>query len=112
MSARKASRRHTTKASVAAKSPKTRRSSKRATIEDPLEHLLKAMNDERVPRMRRQAIARKIAPYFHPKLKPVPPESAAYACASTGSENWADDEAERSAAERQRIRNKRFKVFD
>ena len=111
MSARKVSRRHTTKASVAAKSPKRRRSSKRAAIEDPLEYLLKVMNDERVPRMQRQAIARKIAPYFHPKLKPVPPQSPAYAFA-TGAENSAADEAERIAAERQRIRNKLFKNFD
>ena len=39
---------------------------------DILEYLLNAMNDENLPGMRRQAIARKIAPYFHPKPKRVP----------------------------------------
>ncbi|MDD1518397.1 hypothetical protein DAA51_31095 [Bradyrhizobium sp. WBAH10] len=43
---------------------------------DPLARLLELMNDERLPRMTREKIAAKIAPYFHPKLKPIPASAA------------------------------------
>ena len=37
----------------------------------PLEHLLALMNDSSLPPMRSQAIARRLAPYLHAKLKPI-----------------------------------------
>jgi len=37
----------------------------------PLEHLLALMNDSSLPPMKSQAIARRLAPYFHAKLKPI-----------------------------------------
>ncbi|MHC4052534.1 hypothetical protein [Bradyrhizobium sp. 25ACV] len=43
---------------------------------DPLARLLEFMNDERLPRMTRERIAAKIAPYFHPKMKPIPASAA------------------------------------
>ncbi|NYG48503.1 hypothetical protein GGD67_005988 [Bradyrhizobium sp. IAR9] len=43
---------------------------------DPLARLLEFMNDERLPPMTRVKIAAKIAPYFHPKLKPIPASAA------------------------------------
>jgi len=108
LSARKASRRHATRATAAAKSPKTRRSTNSAALEDPLEYLLAMMNDERLTRMQREAIARKIAPYFHRKPKPVAADTFAF----IDTENPAEDEAESIAAERQRMRSKLFKGFD
>jgi hypothetical protein len=58
--------------------------------------------------MQRQAIARKIAPYFHRKPKPV----AANTFAFDDAEDPAEDDAESIAAERQRMRSKLFKGFD
>lgn len=43
---------------------------------DPLARLLEFMNDERLPPMTRQRIAATIAPYFHPRLKPIPASAA------------------------------------
>jgi hypothetical protein len=43
---------------------------------DPLELLLALMDDERLPLMARAKIAAKIAPYFHPKLKPIAASAA------------------------------------
>jgi hypothetical protein len=36
------------------------------------------MNDESLSRMQQQAIARKLALYFHQTLKPIPPEQLSY----------------------------------
>jgi hypothetical protein len=85
---------------------------KSAAPRDPLEYLLDMMNDERVSRMQRQAIAKKIAPYFHPKPKPVPPGAAAATFASTVAEHLTEDEVESVAARREPIRRRLFKHFD
>jgi hypothetical protein len=53
----------------------------------PLEYLLAAMNDNGAPMKRRLAIAKKIAPYFHAKLKPISPEELF-------TENFIEDGAE------------------
>ena len=37
----------------------------------PLSVMLEAMNDECLPAKERHRIAKKLAPYFHPKLKPA-----------------------------------------
>jgi hypothetical protein len=43
---------------------------------DPLEILLKYMNDETLSPMAHVRIAAKAAPYFHPKIKPIPASAA------------------------------------
>jgi hypothetical protein len=40
----------------------------------PLEYMFELMNDERLSPMESQTIARTLAPYFHPKLKPLRPK--------------------------------------
>jgi hypothetical protein len=47
---------------------------------------VKVINGDDIPRMQRQAVAKKIAPYFHPKLKPVPPGAGAATILSTIAE--------------------------
>jgi hypothetical protein len=80
----------------------------RAVIEDPLEYLLDLMVDDRLSRMQQGAIAQKLAPYFHPKPKPVPGEYADQIWASLFNEQPRDpDDQERRAAERVRHR-----IFD
>jgi len=63
------------------------------------------MNDESLSRMQRQAIAKRLAPYFHPKLKPVPPGQFSY-------DTTEDEDAELAAQERERIRKILFRRFD
>jgi hypothetical protein len=76
----------------------------------PLECLLDLMNDESLSRMQQLAIAKKLAPYFHPKLEPVPPGQLSY---SSLPDDPADDEdAELAAEERERIRKNLFRRFD
>jgi hypothetical protein len=72
------------------------------------------MNDERVPPTQRDAIAKKLAPYFHSKLKPVPvpPELFAAASASTITEDPSEEEPGSLAARRDEFRRKFFKGFD
>lgn len=112
MSARKGSRRHATRDSAAAPSPKRRWLTENAALEDPLEYLLDVMNDERVPQMQRGAIAKKIAPYFHPKPKRVSATSAPAILTSGDVEDPTEDEAEMVAARRERMRRKLFRDFD
>src|SRR5437660_203416 len=57
---------------------------------DPLALLLEFMNDERLPRMARANIAAKIAPYFHPKLKPIPASVAPDYFGPRDSDDQAD----------------------
>jgi hypothetical protein len=71
----------------------------------PLECLFNLMNDESLPRMQRQAIAKKLAPYFHPKLEPIPAEQFSY-------DTTEDEDAELAAQERERIRKVLFRRFD
>ena len=71
----------------------------------PLECLYNLMNDESLSRMQRQAIAKRLAPYFHPKLKPVPPGQFSY-------DTTEDEDAELAAQERERIRKILFRRFD
>ena len=112
VSARKGSRRHATRGSAAAPSPKRRRSTKSAALEDPLEYLFELMNDERLSLMQRAAIAKKIAPYFHAKPKRVPATSAPAILTSSDVEDPTEDEAEMIAERRERIRRKLFRDFD
>jgi len=79
---------------------------------DPLVYLLEAMNDERVPQMKRDRIAKKIAPYFHPRLKPMPAEQAAAHFESIDVEDGQEYEDEAIAARRESIRRKLFNAFD
>ncbi|MGY8685009.1 hypothetical protein Q2941_45790 [Bradyrhizobium sp. UFLA05-153] len=57
---------------------------------DPLALLLEFMNDERLPRMARAKIAAKIAPYFHPKLTPIPASAAPDYVGPSASDDQAD----------------------
>ena len=75
----------------------------------PLEHLLALMNDSSLSPMRRQAIARKLAPYFHPKLKPISAGEGLVTPTSAADEKAAEDEAaEDSGLLREQIRQKIF----
>ena len=75
----------------------------------PLEHLLALMNDSSLPPMRRQAIARKLAPYFHAKLKPISAGEGLVTPTSAADEKAAEDEAaEDSGLLREQIRQKIF----
>jgi hypothetical protein len=72
----------------------------------PLEHLLALMNDSSLPPMRSQAIARRLAPYFHAKFKPI---SAGEGLVTPTDEKAAEDEAaEDSGLLREQIRQKLF----
>jgi hypothetical protein len=73
---------------------------------------VKVINGDDIPRMQRQAVAKKIAPYFHPKLKPVPPGAGAATILSTIAEGPTEDDAEGVAARRQHIRKRLFKDFE
>ena len=71
----------------------------------PLECLYNLMNDESLSRMQRQAIAKRLAPYFHPKLKPIPPGQFSYDATD-------DEDAELAAQESERLRKILFRQFD
>jgi hypothetical protein len=72
----------------------------------PLEHLLALMNDSSLPPMRSQAIARRLAPYFHAKLKPI---SAREGLVTAADEKAAEGgSAEDSGLLREQIRQKIF----
>jgi hypothetical protein len=73
---------------------------------DPLALLLEFMNDERLPPMAREKIAAKIAPYFHPKIKPIPASAAPDYFAPSASDDQADadDSSVQSAESLERYR--------
>jgi hypothetical protein len=76
----------------------------------PLEYLLRRMNDETVSSMERDAIAVKIAPYFHPKLKRPRPGELPY-----DDPFILDDETDNLGAEsdaHERIRKRLFERFE
>jgi hypothetical protein len=68
------------------------------------------MNDETLPRMERQAIAVKLAPYFHPKLKRLRPGQVPYDYQFIFDDPTDNLNAESDAHER--IRKKLFGRFD
>src|SRR5215469_10105423 len=94
LSAGKKTRRR--KTSVAA-TPAERHALSNGDEVTPLECLYNLMNDESLSRMQRQAIAKRLAPYFHPKLKPIPAGQFSY-------DTTEDEDAELAAQERERIR--------
>ena len=104
MSVRKGSRRYAIRDSAPAQSPKRRKLTKSAALDDPIEYLFELMNDERLSRMQRVAIAKRIAPYYHPKLKRVPATSAPVISTSSDVEDPTEDEAEMIAERPERIR--------
>ena len=79
---------------------------KEIAASDPLEFLLELMNDEGLPIMARGKIAAKIAPYFHPKLKPIPANAAPGYFGPNASDNQADadDSSVQSAESLERYR--------
>jgi hypothetical protein len=81
-------------------------------VVDPLEYLLVAMNDERLTPMQQLAIAEKLAPYFHPKLKPISAEQAAANFEFLDVEGGQEHEAEAIAAKRESLRRRLFDEFD
>ena len=78
----------------------------------PLDVLLRRMNDESLSRMERQAIAVKIAPYFHPKLKRLRPGQVSYDYPFRRDEPTDNLDAESDAQQRERIRKRLFERFD
>jgi hypothetical protein len=105
----KRARNHTIKRSRTRKSQKAINETR---IVDPLEYLLDAMNDERLTLMQRGAIAKKLAPYFHPKLKPISAEQAAGNFGFLGLEDGQEHKAEAIAAKRESLRRRLFDEFD
>ena len=75
----------------------------------PIDYLFDLMNDETVPDRQRDAIAEKIAPYFHPKLKRLPARELpdTFIADSIDTEVAVPD-----ADRRKRIRTKIFGRFD
>jgi hypothetical protein len=51
------------------------------------------MNDSTQPPKRTQAIARALAPYFHPKLKPVEYQEGLFASTSAADEKATEGDA-------------------
>ena len=78
----------------------------------PIEILFELMNDETLPRMKRQAIAVKIAPYFHPKLKRLRPGQVSYDYPFRRDEPTDNLDVESDAQQRERIRKRLFERFD
>ena len=74
----------------------------------PLDCLLELMNDQTLPRMKRQAIAVKIAPYFHPKLKRLRPGQVPYDYPSILDDPTDDLDAASDANQGERIRKGLF----
>jgi hypothetical protein len=66
---------------------------------DPLEILLKYMNDETLSPMARVRIAAKAAPYFHPKIKPIPASAAPDYFRPSASDDQADADDNSQSAE-------------
>jgi hypothetical protein len=77
LSGRKSSKTRRRKTSVAAR-PAAKHTLSNGGELTPLECLSNVMNDESLSRMQQQAIARKLALYFHQTLKPIPPEQLSY----------------------------------
>jgi hypothetical protein len=78
----------------------------------PRDYWLRLMNDETLSRMERQAIAAKIAPYFHPKLKRLLPGQVPYDYPFIVNDPTDDLDAASDAQQRERIRKKLFGRFD
>ena len=78
----------------------------------PLDVLLRRMNDESLSRMERQAIAVKIAPYFHPKLKRLRPGQVPYDYPFRRDEPTDNLDADSDVQQRERIRKRLFERFD
>ena len=76
----------------------------------PIDYLFDLMNDERLSRMQQGAIAKKLAPYFHPKLKQIPPDQLHGRFARNDPTDNGDAESE--AHQRERIRKWIFGRFD
>ena len=66
------------------------------------------MNDETLSRMQQQAIAVKLAPYFHPKLKPLGPGQVPYDSPSILDDPTDDLDAASDANQDERIRKRLF----
>ena len=93
----------------AQKPSKTRRRNGERTS---IEILFELMNDETLPRMERQRIAVKLAPYFHPKLKRLRPGQVPYDYPFSRDEPTDNLDAESDAQQRERIRKRLFDRFD
>jgi hypothetical protein len=104
LSAGKRSKTRRRKTSVAA-TPAERHALSNGGELTPLECLYNLMNDESLSRMQRQAIAKRLAPYFHPKLKPIPAGQFSYNATE-------DEDAELAAQESERLRKILFRRFD
>ena len=78
----------------------------------PLDYLLRLMNDETLSRMERQAIAVKIAPYFHPKLKRLRPGQVPYDYPFVVDDPTDNLDAASDANQGERIRKRLFERFD
>ena len=96
--------------SLSAQKPsKTRRRNGERTS---IEILFELMNDETLPRMERQRIAVKLAPYFHPKLKRLRPGQVPYDYPFSRDDPTDNLDAESDAQQRERIRKRLFDRFD
>jgi hypothetical protein len=78
----------------------------------PRDYLLRLMNDETLSRTEQQAIAVKIAPCFHPKLKRLLPEQVPYDYPFIVNDRTDDLDAASDAQQRERIRKNLFERFD
>ncbi len=86
------------------KPSKTRRRKTSVGELTPLGYLFDRMHDETVPHKQRMAIAVKLAPCFHRKLKPVRPADL--------DDPTEGEHAISDADQRERIRRKIFGRFD
>ena len=93
----------------AQKPSKTRRRNGERTS---IEILFELMNDETLPRMERQRIAVKLAPYFHPKLKRLRPGQVPYDYPFRRDEPTDNLDVESDAQQRERIRKRLFERLD
>ena len=110
MSARKRSKSPPSKASRAARRAAAITSDRVKTT--PRDTLLRLMNDETLSRMEQQAIAVKIAPYFHPKLKRLFPGQVPYDHQFIFDDPTDNLDAASDAQQGERIRKKLFGRFD
>jgi len=76
----------------------------------PIERLLDLMNDEKLSRMQQLVIAKELAPYFHPKPKPIRQEQLSYSFLP--DDQTGDEDAESAAQQRERVRKNLFRRFD
>ena len=109
MSARKPSKTRRRKTSVGGKRPGKIAVSGGGEL-TPLGYLFYLMNDETLPDRQRMAIAKKLAPYFHAKLKPVRAGELPYA--SILNEPTDIEDAVSDPDQRKRIRKNIFGRFD